>query len=100
MPDRDARRIGRRILQPLQLRHVPLGWIVQRQFAGVAELQDRHGREALRHRRDTENRVAIDWTLRRQFAESRDARMSELAVDDDAPGGAGYVRLFRKITDD
>ena len=80
-----------RILQRLQLRHVALGGIVEREPALVAQLEDRHRGEALRHRRDAEHRVRLDRRLGGDVAKAGRADVRELAVDDHAPGRAGDV---------
>ena len=59
MTDRDARRVARRILQRLQLGHIALRGIVERQLAVVAQLQDRHCGEAVRHRCDAKDGVLV-----------------------------------------
>jgi hypothetical protein len=100
MADGDLRRVGRRIAQPFQLGHVPLGWILQRQLPLVSQLQDGHGREALRHRGNAEHAVAIDGRLGRHVADAGDSEMGKLAVNDDAPGSTRYVCARHELSDE
>ena len=88
MADGDARRVGRRVAEVLELRDILLGGIVERQLARIAKLEDRHRREALGHRRDAKDRVRVDWRLRRDVAHTHRSLVRQLAVDDDAPRGA------------
>ena len=97
MAHRDLRRVARWIFEAGHLGHVALGRIVERQLTLVAQLEDRHRGEALRHRRDAEDRVGVDRRLRRHVAESGRAGVRELAVDDDAPRRARRVRLRRVV---
>src|SRR5262249_29121966 len=100
MADRDAWRIGGRVFQILQLGYVALGWIVEREPSIIAQLQDRHRREALRHRRDAEDGVRIDWRFRRYVAHTERAGMRQLAVDDDAPGAAWDMRALSELAEE
>ena len=77
-----------------------LGRIVERQLAFVAQLEDRHRGEALRHRRDAEDGVGVDRRLRGDVAEAGRAGVRELAVDDDAPRGAGDVLLGGEVREE
>ena len=91
MANRDLRRIGRRVAEGGKLGHVFFGRIVERELPFVTKLQDAHRREALRHRCDAEHRVGISRDLRGDVAVPDRADVRELAVDDDAPHGAGDV---------
>jgi hypothetical protein len=97
MADGDPRRVGGGIAQIFQLRHVPLGRIVERQLSFVAQLQDRHRGEALGHRGDPEDGVLVDRRLGVHVAQPGDAGMRKLAVDDDAPRRAGDVSRLREL---
>ena len=89
----NLRRVFRRILPPAQLRHVGFDRRVERELALVSELQDRQRRERLRHRRDAEQRVSGDGTLRVDVLHARALHVHQPAVLHDAPHHAGDVRV-------
>ena len=97
MPDRDPRRVRRRVAEALELRNVSLGRIVERQLARIAKLENRHRREALGHRRDAKDRVGVDRRFGLDVAHAHRALVRELAIDDDAPRRAGRVDRRRVV---
>jgi hypothetical protein len=94
---RDERRVARRIDQARQFGQVLLCGLVERQFAGVAELQDGQGREALRDGSETEDGVRIDGHLRLEVTNAVALRPDQLAVDHQAHREAGEHRLLRGL---
>ena len=100
VPDRDPRRVGRRVAEGLQLRNVSLGRIVERQLARITELENRHRREALGHRRDAKDRVDVDRRLGLDVAHAHRALVRELAIDHDAPRRAGRMNRRRVVAED
>ena len=91
MPQRDGRRIGRQRSQAAQFGDIPLDGIIERELALVTQLQDRHRRERFGHAGDAEHRVTPHRLAALDIAQPDGADVGELAVDDDAPGGAGDV---------
>ena len=89
--DGDLRRIVRGVPEAGEFGHIPLRRVVEREEAGVAELEDGERREALRHRRDAEHGARIDGGACRHVAESGRARMHEPPVDDDPVGDARHA---------
>ena len=91
MAQRESRRIRGGIVQRLQFRQEFLDRIIQRELAGIAQLQDGDGREALRHGSDAEDAVRLHLGTGGYIAQSAGADMRHLAVDHDAPGSARHV---------
>ena len=100
VPDRDPRRVGRRVAEGLQLRNVSLGRIVERQLARITELENRHRREALGHRCDAKDRVCVDRRFGLDVAHAHRALVRELAIDHDAPRRAGRMDRGRVVRED
>ena len=95
--DGDPGRVGRGIAEVLQLGNVALGGIIERQLPRVAELENRHRREALRHRCDAKHRVGVDRRLRRDVADAHRSLVRQFPVDDDAPRRARGVDRRREF---
>ena len=83
-----------------QFGYVFFSGIIKRKLAGVAQLEDGHGGEALGHGSNAEDSIACYWLLVGQIAKSASTDVRHLAVDHDAPGRAGYMFPFQKLPDE
>ena len=86
MPDRDHRRVPARIGESPQLRHIPLGRVVERQHAGIPQLQDRQRGEALGHRGDAEDGTGVHRGAARELPDATRGHVHQLAIDEQPPG--------------
>jgi hypothetical protein len=84
----------------VELGDVPGGGIVERQLSLVAELEDRQGGEALRHRGDPEDRVDGDRGLRGDVAHAERARVHEIPVHHHAVSEARHGLLLRPLAEE
>ena len=89
----NLRRVVRRVFPPAQLRHVRFDGCIERELALVPELQDRQRRERLRHRRDAEQGVRVDGTLRVHVLHAGALHVHQPAILHDSPHHAGNVRV-------
>ena len=86
--------------EPLQLRDVLLGRVVERELPFVTQSHDGHRREALGHGCDAEHRARIHRLLRGDVAQARHAHVHDPVVQDDCPRGAGNVLALRELPHD
>ena len=100
MAQRNRRRIGGRIDERRQLRHVGIGAIVQRQGAGVAQLQHGQRGEALGHRGDAEEGCGTRLLLRRNVRPAGRAAVDKRSPGYDAIGESGQLVLVGKLRRD
>ncbi len=92
--------VERRIRNARQLGHVRLDLVVQRQAALVAKDQHAHRGEALRHRRDAEDRVEVGRRLAGDLADAHAAVVGEFTVDHHAVDDAGDPITFAEVGED
>jgi hypothetical protein len=79
------------------VRHVLGQRLIERQDAGIDELQERIGEHGLGQRCGLEDGLSIDRRLARHIAHTRRRHIDDLALVDDRHGDAGHVAIRHQL---